>query len=172
MINPRQLTAVHEAGHAVVAEHDGLAVRSIDILDFQTGATDVTEPDPPAFREQARVAVAGYAAVGVVLGPEAETQNREADSHEEADSDLFRAIGHAVNLGVPEHDLDTYLLGLEDEVRGLLASNPYKGMLIAIAEGLSGPSGSTTSRDRMSGDEVRHLMNTVRDSWVKAGSPE
>ncbi len=172
MLNPRLITAVHEAGHAVVAEHGGITVTSIAILNFQTGATDLEDRDPPPHAQRALVAVAGFAAVGVVLGPKAEAQNRANEAHEEWDSDLFRAMTHAGALGVADDDLHTYLLGLENEVRALLRTNPYKGMLIAIAEPLWDADDSRTAQDRMSGAEVRHLMATTRTSWLEAGSPD
>ena len=171
MINPRQVTVVHEAGHAVIAEDCGIPVKSIEVIDFQTGATELADLEPPPHEDLARVAVAGFAAVGVLLGAEAEDQNRAAEAHEEKDSDLFRAIDHAGALGVAEHDLHAYLLGLENEVRVLLNSNPYKGMLLAIADDLWDENDTELVQDRMSGDEVRHVMATTRESWVNAGSP-
>lgn len=171
MVNPRLITAVHEAGHAVVAEHNGITVKSIEILNFQTGATDLEDRDPPPHMERARVAVAGFAAVGVVLGSEAEAQNRASEAHDELDSDLFRAMVHAAELGVANDDLHKHLLELEDEVRALLESNPYKGMLVAITECLWDADGSTATQNYMSGDEVRNLMATTRASWLAAGSP-
>lgn len=81
-------------------------------------------------------------------------------------------MDHASALSVAEDDLHTYLLGHEGDVRVLFGSNPYKGMLLGIADDLWDENDSDTVQDRMSGDEVRLVMATTRTSWVTAGSPD
>jgi len=153
-INPRLLTAVHEAGHAVVAYRLGLRVRSIQIHNVFCGETDVTDDDrvPTPHEDFARVAVAGFAGVGVCLGAEAEAESRASDDHEEEGSDLLAAIEHARGAGVADEDLHCFLSEKEAEVRALLSIPATERAVGLVAERLA------DGLDRMSGDHIAELV--------------
>jgi hypothetical protein len=157
-VEPRLLTAVHEAGHAVVAEMHGLRVNYIILHNFVTGETDISDGDvqPRPYDAFARVAVAGFAAVGVCVGPEAEEQSKATDLHYEEGSDLLVAIENAVAMGVQGDGVQTYLDRIDAEVRSLLGEPVARAAVQLIAEALWGPA------DRMSGDEVRDAIGEAR----------
>lgn len=165
-LEPRLLTAVHEAGHAVVAHDLGLTVKSITMHTDVDGETDIDGPDDEPWTEEAyvRVAVAGFAAVGVLLGAEAEELSRSSDFHDLDGSDLLVAIGRAGKAGVPEADLDEYLHRIDGEVRAQLARPEVGGSVQALAEELWGDA------DYLSGDNVRAVISRVESEWAAVQS--
>jgi hypothetical protein len=165
-LEPRLLTAVHEGGHAVVAHDLGLTVNSIAIHTDVDGETDISGPDDEPWVAEAyvRVAVAGFAAVGLLLGAEAEEMSRSSDFHDLDGSDLLVAIERARQAGVPDADLDQYLSRIDGEVRVQLARPEIGGPIQALAEELWGDA------DYLSGDNVRAVIARVESEWATAQS--
>jgi hypothetical protein len=83
---------MHEAGYAVVAEAVGLTVNEVRLMNVFVGVTDLADQRPVPHEALVKVALAGFAAVGSLLGDEAERQNRETDAHYEEGSDLLTVI--------------------------------------------------------------------------------
>jgi len=163
--DPRLLTAVHEAGHGVVAHDLGLTVNSIAIHTDIDGETDITGPDDPWVQEAyACVAVAGFAAVGVLLGDEAEARSRASDNHDLEGSDLLLAIERALAAGTDEQDLSDYLDAVDGSVRTQIARPVIAGAMQAVAEEL------WDGADYLSGDHIRAIIERVTGEW-KAAQP-
>ena len=78
----RRRTAVHKAGHAVIAERFGLSVVVIRLLDDGTPSPSWTRTTTRSTKAHVKMALAGFAAVGKLLGDEAEQQNRAAENHD------------------------------------------------------------------------------------------
>jgi hypothetical protein len=87
----RVIFGVHEAGHAVAAETQGIQVDAISLLNDRA-FTQRAEASPEPHDALVTVMVAGYAAVGVLLGGEAEAWNRRADPPLADRSDLVQAV--------------------------------------------------------------------------------
>ena len=102
-VTPAYLTAIHEAGHAVVATLLGLHVSFIRLQSFQDGWTDIesTRPteDPNGEWERRRgaVAVAGRRAVLHYLGADAaEAEAATSEEHAQDDEEQARELATAV----------------------------------------------------------------------------
>lgn len=82
-----KLVAVHEAGHALVAVHEGIPVQSVTIMGTTTGAGGLTMMDPQAksylrksdFEKKIRVSYGGRAAEQLSFGEDMVTTGASAD---------------------------------------------------------------------------------------------
>jgi hypothetical protein len=161
-VEPRDITSVHEAGHAAMAHRLGLPVDKLQLDSDVDGKTSLANGDHPA-ESLLRMALAGFAAVGVVLGGAAEAENRARELHFLEGSDLCQVLEQAAALGVDDAGLDEYLVALETEVREELASSPMRGIVTEVAE-LLWDSGY------IGGDHFRAVVRWVTDEWKAANS--
>lgn len=78
--------------------------------------------------------LAGFAAVGEILGQEAEEWNRNSDVHEVATSDLWRALTCADALvGTDPDTVTEFLSGRESAVRASFRSPPVRNAVKHVA---------------------------------------
>ncbi|MCU1486193.1 MAG: Peptidase family [Actinomycetia bacterium] len=121
--------AVHEAGHAVVTELLGHDVGDI-YVDLDTGwAGHTGVPDGLSFEHTVTVALAGFAAVGVILGPDAEETLRTIDDPTRENSDHDRVRKALEKAEVPEDKRAGVVEALDVAVRKCLAL-PHIGDMV------------------------------------------
>ena len=121
--------AVHEAGHGVITVLLGYNVSDI-YVDIDLGAEGHTAAPADLPDEHAvRIALAGYAAVGGMLGAAEEQANRDADDPNREDSDDDRVRKALANAGVAEVDRAAIVDRLDLEVRDALAL-PHIGDMV------------------------------------------
>ena len=121
--------AVHEAGHAVVTELLGHDVGDI-YVDLDTGWEGHTGvPDGLSLEHTVTIALAGFAAVGVVLSPQDEEALRALDDPELEDSDCDRVRKALDKAEVPAETRDGFVETLDLELRKHLAL-PHVGDMI------------------------------------------
>lgn len=90
--------AVHEAGHAVVAEHCGVRVEFIQVDNFQDGHTEIVDSEVPLdgsapidyYRSQILIALAGDTAVAAMFGDSIAATERRGTARA-VDADESRA---------------------------------------------------------------------------------
>lgn len=96
--------AVHEAGHGAITVLLGHDVSDV-YVDIDLGAEGHTAaPVDLPYEHAVRVALAGYAAVGGMLGEAEEEANRDADDPDREDSDDDCVRKPLANAGVAEVD--------------------------------------------------------------------
>lgn len=126
-------TAVHEAGHAVVAELLGYDVGDI-YVDLDTGwAGHTSVPDGLPFEDAVTVALAGFAAVGVVLSPRDEQANRDIDDPKLNGSDAERISTALKDAKIPEDQRMEVVSRLDRKLRAQLARQHVGDMVEEIA---------------------------------------
>jgi hypothetical protein len=150
----RSRTAAHEAGHCLLVELSGLRVVESRVVTVNYGSTtlraDLSESDG-LHEAHLFVAVAGYAAVGAVFGPEVEIANRAEDIHSDPDSDLWRALVHASGLESIPDGLVERILNCEAIVRDILMRGDVLEAVRHIGEVLF-------EYGHISGEHVRGVM--------------
>lgn len=126
-------TAVHEAGHAVVTELLGYDVGDI-YVDLDTGwAGHTSVPDGLPFEDAVTVALAGFAAVGVVLSAEDEQANRDIDDPKLKNSDSDRISTALNDAKVPEDEQMEVVSRLDQKLRAQLVRQHIGDMVEEIA---------------------------------------
>lgn len=159
--NPRLLTAIHEAGHAVALERVGIGVRKVTMINFDTGQTlgvDVESETAETHEALTLVALAGFAAVNVVI-PDADGADEwefEWDPHDEHDSDHAVAAEHARSSGATEADVPNFLRRCYDAACALLRQETNQAAVLLIAARLN----DSTVRE-IDGEEVRRLLRAA-----------
>ena len=112
--------------------------------------TTITDPEP----HDVKVALAGFAAVGALLGDAAERENRAAEQHAE-DSDLERAPRHAGEAASEPDAVEAHVTESDADVRDLVKEPEISGAITEIASRL------WDGQSHMSGDHVRHIIKSV-----------
>lgn len=88
----RLITATHEAGHAVIGTIVGFKGITVRLAENSATGANSLEAEPEPGSDFASMLVAGYAAVGVLLGDDAKQANLSGDQHHLPDSDLVRGL--------------------------------------------------------------------------------
>lgn len=150
--------AVHEAGHAAIAQlddHDVTDVRLARTDDGHLIGSTSTPRDLPR-DDSIRIAVAGFAAVGVVVSADEEAVNRAEDRADLPDSDGKRIRDAFDKAGTPRKDREVIVAGIDSDVRKTLAEPAVSEMVNEIA---------VTIRDvgPMTGDDVRAVIKRISD---------
>jgi hypothetical protein len=164
-------TAVHESGHAVIAHHLGLTFTEIELHGEFVGSTAIEEPEPHDLH--VRVAVAGYAAVGAVLGAEAEQQNRGSEHYEDGRTDMERALDHAALIPGVE-DAEKYVGDALVEVRDLISEvREVYAPVHALGEDLfHGASAAGLPRRMFRHDAVAVITQAIQDVKALGEGPQ
>jgi hypothetical protein len=137
--------ALHEAGHAVVAERLGLRVHRLDYFNINDGAVDVEDSDD--HEKLAMVALAGLAASELFEGPvDPLTEDQSSD-----DCDLPTARRHVVALVGPGGDVDGALGTLRQRTDELLSLPGTEQVVRSIAD-------EAVRYRGLDGDAVRRLI--------------
>jgi hypothetical protein len=148
--------AVHEAGHAVIAQLDGNDVADVRLSFTDDGhliGSTSTPRDLPR-DDSIRIAVAGFAAVGIVISADAEAFNRAEDRADLPGSDDKRIRDAFDKAGTARKDREAIVEGIDSDVRKKLAEPAVSEMVKEIA---------VTIRDvgPMTGEDVRALIKRV-----------
>lgn len=141
-----QPTAIHEAGHAVVAERLGRRVNRVRLENFQHGWTDTQDvalDRPERLDEEIMIALAGPAAVAA-FGLEAGVDEDE----DEADINVARR--HARQRVGDLGDVEAHLKVMQLQATGLIHDSRVE--VQSVAEQLRG-------RRELSGNELRELTS-------------
>jgi hypothetical protein len=149
----RLQTAVHESGHAIIAERAGMPVLSIVMRDDLNGETTLAGEDPATGETAVKIAVAGFAAVGVLLDDAAEAEQRARDGHLLPGCDLEMAIRGATEAGAAPEELHDWIAQREAAVRDLLRHPPTWWAVKRIAEQLWGDA------QQVSGEYIRFVID-------------
>ena len=163
-------TVVHEAGHAVIAQldrHDVTDVRvAITVDGHLIGSTSIPRDLP---RDDAiRIAVAGFATVGVVVSDDEEAANRADDRADLPDSDDRRIRDAFDKAGTPQRDRKAIVDGIDSDVRKKLVEPAVSEMVNEIAVTIRdvGPAGEKESGDGAASHRAhprgRHIGICVR----------
>ena len=137
--------ALHEAGHALVAERLGLRVTRLGYENINYGFVDVEESDD--HEKQAMIALAGLPAVELFEGPV------DPDSEDQAsdDCDLPTARRHVVALVGVDGDGEGVLATLRERTDELLRVPGTERVLRTMAE-------QAVRHRGLDGDAVRRLI--------------
>lgn len=155
--------ALHEAGHAVVAVHEGFRTPIIRI--GARGADTVTQPDLPGaslsvyMRSRLRVLLAGAVAQCLMLCPEDGDGLARAFDGPDASSDWAKAC-EIMSLLIHEQT------GGEGSERG------YGVMIDAIKEEVAGEIRRILEANRAILDELADLTVCAFDDMLEIGGPE
>lgn len=137
--------AIHEAGHAVVAERLGLRVTSLAYRNINDGWVEIEDSED--HEKEAMVALGGIAAVELFMGP----VDLEMEDHDGDDCDLPTARRHAVALVGPDGDVEGLLAELRKRTDQVLSLPGTEQVVRSIAD-------AAVQRRGLDGDAVRRLM--------------
>lgn len=140
-------TAVHEAGHAVVAERLGVPVKQIEYQNLNDGAVDIE--DSTDHEKMAMIALGGLVAEALFVGSvDPDTQDQSSD-----DCDLPKARQH-IELAFGPDDVDGHVDRLRTRTAGVLSWPKTEVLVHALAEAIVRSRG-------LDGEQVRRLIAEI-----------
>jgi hypothetical protein len=146
-LNDRKLLAIHEAGHAAVAEHLNMGVIRVVVIEANRSYTEMNKraPSTETLRDDLAMALAGYFAVLRETGDEY-IANIHCGIDNQSMFDLFQA------LSIDERDQEMWMKEARPIAKQLV--DQYWAAIRKIADELH-------KFPQMSGAEVRRILGEV-----------